>query len=217
MTYGKRSGPFQKVKDLIFRLPAWAILLIIILLGVLTFLILLGLFTSGISSPSSGPSYLMLFLLFPIFAFSSAAQMNRNGLEMAFLMLFVITITFGPTVGFITALAAAMVTFLLELYETPLDAFIEKSFLHNLSNFLNLMTSSTVLWVFLSFFGMNFVLANFLLVYMIAFAAGRSMKMALLIVGQIPPIKVGVSNMTCFVINYYFAILLAPKLLEFVA
>jgi hypothetical protein len=215
MQEAEKSEP-RGIKKVLFNMSAEQILLLLIaVMGIIIYFAVKRLISY---SASTNSPYLLLLALVPVIGLSGGSIMNRNGIEVVFLLLFGITIIFGPKTGFIMVIAANAFSLYLGSKATPVDFAIEKNTMILFINTLHNVIGVAVLWFVINQFGLEYIYSNILFVYMVVFVIQRSIRMFMLATyAQLPPEKVLITNSFNFVINFKLGQLFALRVLEWLA
>ena len=191
----------SRIKSVIFKMPAWQILLLLaVLVFGSAFFVIKAL---SLSVPHSSAYFVSAFFIILI-SINGNSIMNEGGLDIATLLHFGITVVFGIIPGFLAVLLSSLLAFYFAEIQTPIDFFVQKNTMKIWIQTAHLFFTTVFLWAVLTFRGADYILANLILVYILAFTAGRSVKTVLLAtIGRVPIMKIVGGTIIFYLINWY--------------
>lgn len=202
-----------RLKSLVFKMKTWQLALLLAFSMIL--IATLGIFAIQAAVPKA-PFYFFMVLFLIIITLNGNSIMNEGGLDIASFLHFGITVVFGIFAGFLTVFLTTAAALYIATIKTPIDFFVQKNIMKVLIQTTYLICTTTFLWIVISLYGIDIIYAKLAIIYILAFTAGRAVKGTLLVtIGQVPFMKVLVTTVLFYIINWYAIQLLGMPFLSF--
>ena len=162
------------------------------------------------------PFYLLMLGILAVITLNGNSIMNEGGLDITTLLHFGITVVYGPLAGFAVVLLSTVFAIYLSKISTPIDFYIQKNFAKVLIQTAQLFFSTLFIAGIMIFFGVEIIYEMLPVMFILAFTAGRLVKGTLLVTfARVPVMKVFVTTVLFYAINWYVVKFLGMPYLNF--